>query len=138
MIPKEKLEGLRIDMEAVAELAAATGVSYFKGAFRKKAFDGKPWTPAKIDQAGKRRRGSLMVDSAALMNSIRTAEATATRVVWAAGNDKVAYAQVHNEGGRAGRGAGFDMPQRRFMGQSTELEEQIDRRIQPYMQKIFK
>ena len=138
MIPKEKLEGLRIDMEAVAELAAATGVSYFKGAFRKKAFDGKPWSPAKIDTAGKRRRGSLMVDSAALMNSIRTAEATATRVVWAAGNDKVAYAQVHNEGGRAGRGAGFDMPQRQFMGQSTELEEQIDKRIQTYIQKIFK
>lgn len=138
MIPKEKLKGLRVDMEAIAELAAATGVSYFKGAFRKKAFDGKPWTPAKIDQAGKRCRGSLMVDSAALMNSIRTADATATRVVWAAGNDKVAYAQVHNEGGRAGRGAGFDMPQRRFMGQSTELEEQIDRRIQTYMQKIFK
>ena len=138
MIPKEKLEGLRIDMEAIAELAAATGVSYFKGAFRKKAFDGKPWTPAKIDQAGKRRRGSLMVDSAALMNSIRTASTTATRVVWAAGNDKVAYAQVHNEGGRAGRGAGFDMPQRQFMGQADELETQIGGRIQTYLQKIFK
>lgn len=69
MIPKEKLEGLRVDMQAVAELAAATGVSYFKGAFRKKSFDGEPWPAAKIDQAEKRRRGSLMVDSAALMNS---------------------------------------------------------------------
>ena len=79
-----------------------------------------------------------MVDSAALMNSIRTASATATRVVWAAGNDKVAYAQVHNEGGRAGRGAGFDMPQRQFMGQADELETQIGGRIQTYLQKIFK
>lgn len=138
MIPKEKLGGLRIDMQAIAELAAATGVSYFKGVFRKKTFDGKAWSAAKIDQAGKRRRGSLMVDSAALMNSVRTSEATPQRVVWAAGNDKVPYAQVHNEGGRAGRGAGFDMPQRQFMGQSTELEEQIDKRIQTYLQKIFK
>ncbi|WP_304721263.1 phage virion morphogenesis protein [uncultured Alistipes sp.] len=138
MIPKEKLEGLRVDMQAIAELSAATGASYFKGAFRKKAFDGKPWPAAKIDQAGKRRRGSLMVDSAALMNSVRTSEATPQRVVWAAGNDKVPYAQVHNEGGRAGRGAGFDMPQRQFMGQADELETQIDKRIQTYMQKIFK
>ena len=138
MIPKEKLEGLRIDMEAVAELAAATGVSYFKGAFRKKAFDGKPWTPAKIDQAGKRHRGSLMVDSAALMNSIRTASATATRVVWAAGNDKVVYAQVHNEGGRAGRGIGFDMPQRQFMGDAEELKANIEKRLQAYMREVFK
>ncbi len=138
MIPKEKLEGLRVDMQAIAELAAATGVSYFKGAFRKKSFDGEPWPAAKIDQAEKRRRGSLMVDSAALMNSVRTSEATPQRIVWAAGNDKVPYAKVHNEGGRAGRGAGFDMPQRKFMGQADELEEQIDKRIQTYIQKIFK
>lgn len=138
MIPKEKLESLRIDLQAIAELTAATGVSYFKGAFQKKAFDKKPWPKAKVDLAGKRHRGSLMVDTAALMNSVRTAEATSTHVVWAAGNDKVPYAQVHNEGGQAGRGAGFDMPKRQFMGQSTELEEQIDKRIQAYMQKIFK
>lgn len=138
MIPKEKLEGLRIDLQAIAELAAATGVSYFRGAFRKKAFDKKPWAQAKIDLAGKRRRGSLMVDSAALMNSIRTAETSPQRVVWSAGNGKVPYAKVHNEGGRAGRGAGFDMPQRQFMGQSKELEEQIDKRIQTYLKGIFR
>ena len=130
MIPKEKLNGLRIDMQAIAELAAATGVSYFKGAFRKKAFDGKPWAPAKIDQAGKRRRGSLMVDSAALMNSVRIAETSPGRVVWAAGSEKVPYAQVHNEGGRAGRGTGFDMPQRQFMGDAEELTANIDKRLQ--------
>lgn len=41
MIPKKVLEGLRVDMQEVANLAAATGVSYFKGAFRSKSFDGK-------------------------------------------------------------------------------------------------
>lgn len=125
-------------MQEVANLAAATGVSYFKGAFRSKSFDGKAWPRAKADQAGTRRRGSLMVQSAALMNSVRTAEATPERVVWAAGNEKVSYAQVHNEGGRAGRGAGFDMPQRQFMGEAEELEEQIGRRINIFLQGIFK
>ncbi|SEA70223.1 Phage virion morphogenesis family protein [Alistipes timonensis JC136] len=138
MIPKGVLEGLRVDMQEVANLAAATGVSYFKGAFRSKAFDGKAWPRAKVDEAGKRRRGSLMVQSAALMNSVRTAEATPDRVVWAAGNEKVPYAQVHNEGGRAGRGAGFDMPKRQFMGEAEELEEQIGRRINIFLQGIFK
>lgn len=138
MIPKEKLDGLRIDMQAIAELAAATGVSYFKETFRKKAFDGKPWAPAKIDQAGKRRRGSLMVDSAALMHSVRIAETSQGRVVWAAGNEKVPYAQVHNEGGRAGRGAGFDMPQRQFMGDAEELKANIDKRLQAYLRGVFK
>lgn len=138
MIPRKILEGLKPDMQQVAELAAATGVSYFKGSFRRKGFAGKAWPPAKSYRAGKRRSGSLMVQSAALMNSIRTAEATPERVVWAAGNDKVPYAQVHNEGGRAGRGAGFDMPQRQFMGEAEEFERQLTQRIDTYMQGLFK
>lgn len=138
MIPRKILEGLKPDMQKVADLAAATGMSYFKGAFRKKAFDGKAWPKAKADEGGKRRRGSLMVQSAALMNSVRAAEVTPECVVWAAGNDKVPYAQVHNEGGRAGRGAGFDMPQRQFMGEAEELEKQITKRIDAFMQGIFK
>lgn len=138
MIPRKILEGLKPDMQQIAELAAATGVSYFKNSFRRKGFAGKAWPLAKSDQAGKRRRGSLMVQSAALMNSIRTAEATPERVVWAAGNDKVPYAQVHNEGGRAGRGAGFDMPQRQFMGEAEELERQLTQRIDTFMRGLMK
>ena len=106
MIPKQILDKARIDMQDVADIAAMTGVSYFKGAFRKKGFDGTPWPLAKKDKAGTRRRGSLMIDSAALMNSIRIARATPQEVVWTAGNAKVPYAEVHNTGGRAGRGRG--------------------------------
>lgn len=119
-------------------MVGVTGVSYFKGAFRSKVFDGKKWAEAEADKNNKRKRGSLMVDSAALMNSVRTSEATPDRVKWAAGNDKVPYAQVHNEGGRAGRGAGFDMPQRQFMGESDELEEKITKRVDSYFKSLFK
>lgn len=138
MIPRKILEGMRPDMQQIAELAAATVVSYFKGSFRRKGFAGKAWPPAKAVRSGKRRNGSLMVRSAALLNSVRAAEVAPDRVVWAAGNDKVPYAQVHNEGGRAGRGAGFDMPQRQFMGEAEELERQLTRRIETYMRGIFK
>lgn len=138
MIPRKLLEGLKPDMHQVAELAAATGISYFKGSFRRKGFDGMAWPKAKADEAKKRRRGSLMVQSAALMNSVRAAQVGSESVVWASGNDKVPYAQVHNEGGHAGRGAGFDMPQRQFMGEADELERQLTRRIETYMRGIFK
>lgn len=79
MIPKQILDKARIDMQDVADIAAMTGVSYFKGAFRKKGFDGTPWPLAKKDKTGTRRRGSLMIDSAALMNSVRIARATPRR-----------------------------------------------------------
>lgn len=110
MIPKQILDKTRIDMQDVADIAAMTGVSYFKGAFRKKGFDGTPWPLAKKDKAGTRRRGSLMIDSAALMNSVRIARATPQEVVWTAGNAKVPYAEVHNTGGRAGAAGVFKCP----------------------------
>jgi phage gpG-like protein len=54
----------------------------------------------------------------------------------------VIYAQVHNEGGRAGRGAGFMMPKRQFMPIPGERNEKIDREMEKYfddeMDKIFK
>lgn len=137
MIPKEKLEALRVDMQEIANMVAVTGVSYFKATFRNKEFNGSKWPEAKVDKNKKRKRGSLMVESAALMNSVRTAEATPGQVKWTAGNDKVPYAQVHNEGGKAGRGAGFDMPQRQFMGESEELEQKITKRISSYLGKVF-
>ena len=40
----------------------------------------------------------------------------------------VVYAKVHNEGLRAGRGLGFQMPKRQFMGQTRKLGE-IQRRV---------
>lgn len=138
MIPKQILDKARIDMQDVADIAAMTGVSYFKGAFRKKGFDGTPWPLAKKDKAGTRRRGSLMIDSAALMNSIRIARATPQEVVWTAGNAKVPYAEVHNTGGRAGRGRGFQMPRRQYMGDAEELRQKIIARLKAYMQSRIK
>ena len=49
-----------------------------------------------------------------------------------------AYAKVHNEGGRAGRGRGFIMPRRKFMGRSTALERKIEKKIDNYMNELFK
>ena len=122
MIPKQILDKARTDMQDVADIAAMTGVSYFKGAFRKKGFDGTPWPLAKKDKAGTRRRGSLMIDSAALMNSIRIARATPQEVVWTA----------------AGRGRGFQMPRRQYMGDAEELRQKIIARLKAYMQSRIK
>lgn len=47
------------------------------------------------------------------------------------------YAEVHNEGGHAGRGKGFEMPQRQFMGPSEKLNERIDEKIESEMDKFF-
>lgn len=50
----------------------------------------------------------------------------------------VIYAAVHNEGLRAGRGAGFQMPKRQFIGDSGELNRIIEAEIEKTLKNILK
>lgn len=48
------------------------------------------------------------------------------------------YARVHNEGLKAGRGNGFKMPKRQFMGESKALNKINGREIGLFIKRIFK
>lgn len=54
----------------------------------------------------------------------------------------VVYAPVHNEGLRAGKGKGFQMPQRQFMPKPGETNKMLDEAVEKWMDdemdKIFK
>lgn len=134
-----------------AQIVAETATEYYKSAFKKKAFDGNPWTPAKVPK----KTGSLLIDSGAMLNSIRPAVISPHRVVISAGNEKVDYAQAHNEGfkgvvsvpahtRKTRRGIvpvrehsrRTNIPRREFMGDSEELNERIHARIQEYINSI--
>jgi phage gpG-like protein len=73
--------------------------------------------------------------SGRLKKSIRITSATADSV--GIGSD-VPYAEVHNEGLRAGRGTGFQMPKRQFMGMENSLEKKIDELIENKLNNIFR
>lgn len=134
-----------------AEIVAETATEYYKSAFRKKAFDGNPWTPAKVPKT----TGSLLIDSGALVNSIRPAVITPRRVVISAGNEKVDYAQAHNEGFKGvvsvpahtrktkrkdvsvkAHTRKTNIPKREFMGDSEELNGRIHARIEGYIDSL--
>lgn len=134
-----------------AEIVAETATEYYKSTFKKKAFDGNPWTPAKVPKT----TGSLLIDSGALVNSIRPAVITPQRVVISAGNEKVDYAQAHNEGFKGvvsvpahtrktkrkdvsvkAHTRKTNIPKREFMGDSEELNEQIHARIEGYIDSL--
>lgn len=139
-------------MEDSAEIVAETAVSYYKETFRKKAFDGNPWAPAKVPK----KTGSLLISSGALLNSIRPAYIGKDKVVISAGNGKVNYAQTHNEGyqgsvqvpahvrhtSRYGdvnvraHSRQANIPARPFMADSSELNEEIKKRIDGYIDSL--
>lgn len=89
--------------EDAPAIIAKTAVEYYKGSFRTKSFDGKPW-PA-LSKRYKPTRGSMMVRSSKLMNSIRDTQTTPDKVVISAGNSQIPYARIHNEGGVINRAA---------------------------------
>ncbi len=132
-------------MADAAEVVAETAAEYYKSTFTAKGFDGNPWEPARVPK----KTGSLLVNSGNLVNSIRPAVITPERVVISAGNSKVGYAAVHNEGysgpvsvpahQRTRNGKTYDVGahtrmadivQRRFMGDSAELNDMIHDRIE--------
>lgn len=49
----------------------------------------------------------------------------------------VPYARVHNEGLRAGRGRGFTMPKRQFMGESKELTDKVNEVVEMEIEKCL-
>lgn len=84
-------------------LLSETAQEESKGAFTKKAWDGKPW-PANSPKY-KPKKGSQMVRSSNLVNSIQEGEISPHRVVITAGDSKTPYARIHNEGGVIQRAA---------------------------------
>lgn len=49
----------------------------------------------------------------------------------------VIYADVHNLGLRAGRGKGFKMPKRQFIGDSEQINQMVDQEITKAINKIL-
>lgn len=96
------------------------------------------WMPRKKET--KRTQGkAILVGTGklrrAVNNSIR--ETTFDKVRLVIDGDTIPYAAVHNEGLRAGRGAGFIMPKRQFMGDSQDLRKIQLKTITKEIDKIW-
>lgn len=136
-----------------AEIIAATASEHFRDNFRRQGFDDDPWEPLKQTKT----RGAILVSSGALANSIIAKEVSSSRVVISAGNQRVPYAQAHNEGldvmvnvtpftRSIRRGSKtiqvkayqrrMRLPKRQFMGVSAKLNERIHERISTYISNI--
>lgn len=145
-LPEEIITG-------AADIVAETATEEFKQSFKSKEFDGNPWATANLP----RKNGSLLVDSGALVNSIRPAIISRERVVISAGNEKVVYAKTHNEGfagtvnvpshtRRTKKGdhqvkahiKKMNVPKRQFMGDSGEVNNTILKRVKGYVQVVVK
>lgn len=96
--------------------------NFRKGGFTDRSF--KKWKARKkSDKKGNKR--ALLVDSGAMKRAATKGKINGSKVDF---RFSLAYMKVHNEGLRAGRGSGFKMTKRKYIGKSHYLNNQIKRK----------
>lgn len=143
---KEKITRLKRDLPTVL---ANNAQNFFVSSFDNQGWDGTPWqevkrreerTPEykypKKKDLGRRTRPILIGKGStklrrATANSIRVKRWPLVRLTV-----DLPYAKVHNEGGKAGRGQGFEMPKRQFMGDSPILHRSQLEKIKQFMDQL--
>lgn len=136
-------------------VAVKIAVSDFKRNFQTESFDGKKWQEvqrriketkanryAAKHHPARTKRKILTGDTADLGRSIDIKEVGGGRAtIWTdpgVFGGKEPYGDVHNSGGKAGRGSGFTMPQRQFIGDTAELRDKTIKELEKQMSRILK
>lgn len=129
---------------AVVEIGN-TAKNFFVENFRKQGFDDKTvqrWKPRK--RTTYKTKSGKVVDDTTRAILVKTGDLRRSIIRVpnrAALNVKIQtdlpYAKVHNEGLRAGRGKGFKMPKRQFIGDSYNLNEKVKAVIVKRLDKVF-
>jgi len=125
----------------IPQLMKDMALEHFDNSFRNQGFTDigfQPWKPRKAEKrvvflgSRKRARGkdsaanrAILIRSGRLRRSIKARMAGKSIIF----SSDLPYAQIHNEGGRAGRKLSAKIPRRRFAGRSAMLEADIRRMI---------
>lgn len=145
--------------QVMPKVISVEGLTHFEESFDNQGYTDKNLTKWKRRKFNQKRTTKKGVESAAfrhfkrkdagrailvshqtdtkgphLKDTLRT-KTTDTQVIFATNKE---YAQVHNEGGRAGRGRGFIMERRQFMGPSEELNKKINQKLEREINRLLK
>jgi phage gpG-like protein len=154
-ILRQGLARFKAEAPKLIDTALVVALNHSVQSFRDQGFtdDGfKPWKQRKdrTDQykRGKQRNASggtvslnlgraILVGkgSGKLRRSLRKKRLTAFSGVL---SSPLVYANVHNEGLRSGRGSGFKMPKRQFVGNSRNMIKKIENALAQKIDRIFK
>lgn len=141
---RTELNGLKKVFKQLPHIAGNAAVEVSQKSFAQEQFADKgkssKWAPRKKDgKKSRNKRSALLVDSGELLKSIDYKVEGGTTILTsnAKSSKGYYYAEVHNEGGHAGRGAGFEMPKRKFMGSSPEIDKEVEKYLDEEMDKLF-
>lgn len=142
---KKDLEGWKKKKTAMSRAVANEAVNFYTRSFRNKGFLDEhlvKWPMRKARKGEKKkvsdRRGLLIGKggSKKLSRSIRALRISSRDIK--VGSTIKDYSGVHNYGLRSGRGKGFIMPKRQFMGHSRKLNKEINKLIIRKINEAFR
>lgn len=119
-----KVEGLQF----IADNFSKQGFQKGSGAVSK-------WKGRKVEAKAKEKSRAILVQRGHLQR--RWGGDTSVQDTKVIFQNNLPYAEVHNEGGKAGRGSGFQMPQRQMIGDSPHLDSMIEKKITRMMDCIL-
>jgi phage gpG-like protein len=139
-----KMNEAKKEIENLVTIMGTEALNHFTKSFRDQGFTDtslKKWDARKkeTDTRGRKDRNrssrAILVRTGELRRSLQKRNLGRYSVVIK--SDKI-YANVHNEGLRSGRGGGFTMKKRQFVGYSEVLNRRLQQRINIRLNRIFK
>lgn len=132
-----KIRNLKDAKRNIPVLVSNNSKNFFLQSFRNQGFtDNSLEKWQKRDNRSRRSSGrAILVDTGTLRRSIKVSQSSFNKIVI---TSNLPYASVHNYGLKSGRGRGFKMPKRKFMGNSKKLNQQNIDIIKSELTKIFK
>ena len=124
-------------LEKAVDAMGVLAANHFTTSFRNQGFTDETlemWKPRKRTERSRMGNRAILVKSGRLRRSIRTKRfgLLAVKIL-----TDVPYASVHNNGERSGRGRGFKMPKRQFIGYSGVLNRKIISKLDVTIKRIF-
>ena len=142
-----KIRKLQQEAQKACEAALTdmmvTAQNHFTENFRKQGFDDRSvekWKPRKRTERSRAGQRGILIGkgTGVLRRSIAKRKTSKySGLIFIIGNAN-RYAKVHNDGLRAGRGKGFIMPKRQFIGDSYNMFQKIDRKVKQRLERIFR
>jgi phage gpG-like protein len=155
MKPYEYFEHLarnldKIEGDIARDIVAVEAEQFHAKNFRDQGFTDSGFTPWKKRKTNERntktyeggifelehrdKGRALLVQSGTLKRHALKGRVVANTVTF---EFPLVYERVHNEGGRAGRGNGFQMPQRQYVGESEYLKKRIEAKAKRYLDEFL-
>lgn len=142
---KKIVEDMKKAEKSISDMVEVMGtyaLNHFKQSFRDEGFTDDTLTKWRKLKREDRGRYAKMSGNRAILT--RTGRLRRSLIAKRHGRyavritSNVNYANVHNDGLRAGRGKGFIMPKRQFVGYSGKLNRKIITKLDNEIKKIFK